>query len=289
MQISADIQKAVVFFGMGDERTPSYGGTGFMLTYKGWSWLVTARHVAKLLDCPFWIRGNWGQPNYHDNATWHHHPHSDVDVSVAAYSVSGNGIGNLPEDSLLTDEIRPHYDVNLGNFTYTIGLFKFLPGQNRSLTVVHTGFIARLPEPEEPIRSKNNNCASYLVQAPHLGGLSGAPVFVRRTHYLTAPDYLEETKVAAGSVALMGLWSSGYYGEPVPEYELGGNKTLPIGFGVVIPADRIVETIDDYLKKNLPGPPDEVLAEGDTAFKKPGLKRGDKVLGRMLRSPPDPK
>lgn len=64
---------------------------------------------------------------------------------------------------------------------------------------------------------------------------------------------------------------------------------MPVGFGVVIPAERIAEAMNDYLKKTPPGPPDEVLAEGDTAFKKPELDKGDEVLGKMLKTLPDPK
>lgn len=285
MQISADIQKAVVFFGLGDERAPSYGGTGFMLTYRGYSWIVTARHVADHLDCPFWLRGNWGVPSHIDSAYWHGHPDPNVDLAVVAAYVGGNGVGNLPEDALVTEDHRPFYGIELGNFTYTVGLFKFLPGKNRSLTVVHTGHVARLPDDEEPIRSRTTNCAAYLVQAPHLDGLSGSPVFVRQTHYLKHSEYLTETRVAAGGVALMGVWSGGYYGEADPDHGLGEGKTIPVGFGVVIPAERIVEVMDDHLKKNLPGPPDEELAEGDSAFENEA-KTGDDVLRTMLNTPP---
>ena len=289
VQISADIQKATIFFGVGDP--PNYGGTGFLLTYRGWSWLVTARHVAESLsDNPYWIRGNWGEPVHNDmtGARWHYHPDDNVDVAVAPYFARSGGVGNIPQDAILTDSDRPFYNVELGNFTYTIGLFRLLPGNLRALTVVHTGHIARIPDTDEPLGSAGKKgCASYLVQAPHLSGLSGSPVFVRRSHFLTAPDYLEETKVAAGGVALMGLWSGGYYGSPGSEYGLSASDKVPIGFGIVIPSERIVETMDDHLEKNLPGPSDEVLAEPDSGF--PAKAKGDDVLRKMLTTLPKPK
>ena len=284
MQGSADIRRGIVFFGLDDP--PKYGGTGFLLAYKKTAWLVTARHVAKgLRDAPFWIRASERGPHSMDvsDSDWDDHPDVNVDVSVMLLHIWGPDIDYCPEDALLTRHRRLSFGLELGNFVYTIGLFARLPGENGAMSVVHTGFIARLPEDDGPIKTKVGNCEAYLVQSQHLGGLSGSPVFVRRTHVLFERD--DDQAVAAGEIALMGLWSGGFYGQPVDDYEMPGAQ-VPIGFGVVIPAERIIEAMDHVIKTKKPKNPDDAyLAKGDSAFQVEPSK-GDDVLKRMLSTPP---
>lgn len=298
MQVSADIRRGIVFFGLDDP--PKYGGTGFLLAYKKTAWLVTARHVAnQLKGAPFWIRAGarrshplfrLGDTRGPDPALldvsesdWDDHPDPDVDVSVMLLHIRGPGIDYCPEEALLTRARRLNFGLQLGNFAYTIGLFARLPGENSAMSVVHTGFIARLPEDDGPIRTEVGNCEAYLVQSQHLGGLSGSPVFARRTHVLFNRN--DDQAIAAGEVALMGLWSGGFYGKSVDEFETPGAQ-VPVGFGVVIPAERIAEAMDHVIETKKPKSPDDAyLAKGDSAFQ-PEPGKGDDVLRRMLATPP---
>ena len=253
MLVASDIRKCVAFLGHGSVSDPDFKGTGFILKCRGYSWLVTAQHVADDLgDQPFIYRLNAGEPRAVDNATWVSHSDPNVDISVAALSVKGKFVGHLPEDAMLTEGQRPFYDVDLGNFAYIIGLFKVMPGNKRNFPVVHTGFIATLPEDELiPVRQPDNSIQQvkgYLVQSATLDGLSGSPVFVRRTALLPPQDGV--VPVAAGDAALLGVWVAAWTGPPDPAAKIPKGGLVPVGFGVVVPAERIVETVDKFLKKS---------------------------------------
>jgi hypothetical protein len=130
-----------------------------------------------------------------DNATWHFDPDPTVDVAV------------LPIPGLLNDHDHYvrfiddekeswwaqkawKYGVGIGDFCYTVGLFRVLSGGKKNLPVVHFGTIARpIFGPDEELipiwdwrdqESKKVVMArAYLVERQSLSGLSGAPVFVR--------------------------------------------------------------------------------------------------------------
>lgn len=253
MLVVSDIRKCVVFLGHGSVADPDFEGTGFILKCRDFSWLVTARHVAAdLCDEPFIFRLNVGEPRMVDNAVWFYHPDPEVDIAVANFSVKGKMVGHLPEDALLSEDQRPFYDVDLGNFAYVIGLFHLLSGKKRNFPVVHTGFIATLPDDELiPVRQPDDSIhrvKGYLVQTNSLDGLSGAPVFVRRTALL--PFQNEMVPVAAGDAALLGVWIAAWPGRPRPKVGAPKGSLVPVGFGVVVPAERIVETVDEALKKS---------------------------------------
>ena len=252
MLVASDIRKCVAFLGHGSISDPDFKGTGFILICRGYSWLVTARHVADDLGKdPFIYRLNSGEPREVDNATWVSHTDPNVDISIAALSVKGKSVGHLPEDAMLTEGQRPFYDVDLGNFAYVIGLFRVMPGNKRNFPVVHTGFIATLPEDELiPVRQPDGSIhkvKGYLVQTSSLDGLSGSPVFVRRTALLPPQDGI--APVAAGDTALLGVWVAAWNGPPDPTAKIPKGGLVPVGFGVVVPAERVVETVDEALKK----------------------------------------
>src|SRR6185437_1865569 len=79
------------------------------------------------------------------------------------------------------------YGVGMGDFCYTIGLFRLLSGRKQNLPVVHFGTIARpiFDRDEEPVPIKDWRdptgrstilTNAYLVESQSLSGLSGAPV-----------------------------------------------------------------------------------------------------------------
>lgn len=78
-------------------------------------------------------------------------------------------------------------NIGVGNFTYTIGLFRLLSGEKRNLPVCHFGTIAMLPGDEripvtdwtDPDGRRRILVEGYLVKSQSLNGLSGSPVFVR--------------------------------------------------------------------------------------------------------------
>ena len=95
----------------------------------------------------------------------------------------------------------------------------------------------------------------YLVEAQTLSGLSGAPVFIRRSIRLgmhaspdAAPDTPETINLVAymEEVSLLGIWQAAWEapaGEVVA-VDRGRQMTVPVGMGVVVPAARIVDILE---------------------------------------------
>jgi hypothetical protein len=152
--------------------------------------LAAELHVAEYVGSdPFLLRVNRFDGTADnlpiDNATWHFDPDPTIDVAV------------LPIPGLLSD--RDHYvrfiddekeswwaqkawkyRVGIGDFCYTVGLFRVLSGGKKNLPVVHFGTIARpIFGPDEeliPIRDWRDQegkkvvmARAYLVESQRLG------------------------------------------------------------------------------------------------------------------------
>jgi hypothetical protein len=101
-----------------------------------------------------------------------------------------------------------------------------------------------------------------LVEAHGLEGLSGAPVFARTSSPVTAlhrhigphlsGGFKDERPIPGrlhGSTVLLGLWRSSWEAKPVEEIkkdkQLKEETRVPIGMGVVVPANKIAETLNN--------------------------------------------
>jgi hypothetical protein len=262
VRLSDDLRKAVVFLGV---RTPDKNGnmefhgagTGFWLSYDGWSHLVTCRHVAKSLDAmPFDIRCNnrSGEVAYAEveKLDWFFHPDKNVDVAAVPL-----GLGTkadwlvIATDLILSKEDIDKRHIGIGDMTYVVGLFRLLQGTKRNLPVVHTGNIALMPGDDPlPVWSDSEDrpyeVEGYLVEANSIDGLSGSPVFVRNTYHLDGAD---KKVFVCGDPLLLGMWQSAWGGEPSKELaenygDRGEKLTVPVGLGIVVPADKIVEVLE---------------------------------------------
>jgi hypothetical protein len=100
------------------------------------------------------------------------------------------------------------YGVGIGDFCYTVGLFRVLSGNKQNLPVVHFGTIARpiYGPDEEPIPikdwrdpdgKKTIQANAYLIESQSLSGLSGAPVFVRVSNHHVRDELIEHNPHAA--------------------------------------------------------------------------------------------
>jgi hypothetical protein len=201
MRFNRDIRKCVVFLGY-----PEYGsgptkvhfqGTGFLLRYEDFPYLVTARHVATLLTETCAARVNKIDGTsinvIGENLPWVFHPDPTVDVAIVELMLPpkvypGLDVIYMPQKLVLTsDMVSGNEYIELGDTCYTVGLFRVLTGNQRNLPVIHTGNLARLAG-EEPIALKDQNSPSgtqfvdgHLVEAQSLSGLSGSPVFIRQS------------------------------------------------------------------------------------------------------------
>jgi hypothetical protein len=276
LRIEDSIRQTVVFIGYPTEAPGKGGidciGTAFLLRHQNFPYLITARHVAEDVGChPFLLRVNrllGGADNlFIDNATWHYDPDPTVDVAVLPI------LGLLNERDhyfrFIDDERESwwankalKYGVGIGDFCYTVGLFRVLSGREQNLPVVHFGTVARpiYGRDEEPIPIKDWRdptgqktilTRAYLIESQSLSGLSGAPVFVRATnHHVSdelikwnpgvSPDEMGDA-VAMWHIHLIGIWQGAWDAPPadVLGAERGKGIRVPVGMGVVTPIDYV--------------------------------------------------
>ncbi len=289
VKIEAINQECVVFLGF-EDNSPGKGGidcvgTGFFVTYKEGGYLVTAKHVAKPLeDAPFLLRINktdGTSENYPvDKVKWYYHTDSNIDVAVIPCYI-GQGRKNnriyevtyFAESGIVRDSYIDQGYVGIGDQCYTIGLFRFHSGKERNLPVVHTGNIALLPSEEkipvidwdDPTEQSIRYIEAYLVQTPSLPGLSGSPVLVRLTIdipievpkdcILKEGEYIR-TRLSTTHVKLLGIWHGAWKRPPSELWGIGQNVTVPVGMGIVTPAEKIIEVLemDELVEKRKKGP-----------------------------------
>jgi hypothetical protein len=126
------------------------------------------------------------------------------------------------------------YRVQWGDFIYVIGLFHWHSGQERLIKNMTTGKLQRVEV--------------YLVEAQTFEGLSGAPVFQREAIALrTFPQHNGGPVLPPTGAQLLGVYSGAWDGPPSEalreERGWGPQMRIPAGMGLVVPAERIVETI----------------------------------------------
>jgi len=247
-------------------------------------YLVTARHVAVPLGTNFAIRfnkkGGGSGIELVEKAKWTFHPDETVDLAVLhcgypdwadCVPVPGNMLSSPAryDNELISgatgeDPIMSLGSLGAGDITYVVGLFHLLHGRETNLPVIHTGHIALLPEDEKipvanRITGQPQQVEGYLVEAHGLEGLSGAPVFARTSSPVTATYSHNGPPLAGGfrpahpvlgrlhgHIVLLGLWQGSWDGEPAPALEQNQklSRRVPVGMGVVVPASKVAETLN---------------------------------------------
>lgn len=267
VRLGDDYRKAVVFIGSENAEDIIPAGTGFFVWHgegrAAEAYLVTAGHVARGLDgAPIGIRFNTRDNRFRvepvDMPEWRYHPDENVDVAVMQFTPPRwADCKAFPSIHFATPQKMESKDFGTGDLAYVVGLFRLLKDTKRNLPVVYTGHIALNPQDEEiPWRDTQQKITrrtrAYLVEAGAISGASGAPVFVRRTVECLVPDPQAPQKLLRawghGSVWLLGLWSSSWPGTPENDladaFGLPKDVKVPIGVGVVVPAERLLETLN---------------------------------------------
>jgi hypothetical protein len=280
--IGSSVHDTVVFIGFPDS-TAAGGikcvGTGFFLNYKGTGFLVTARHVAQNLGesiftkgCdPFVVRLNRTNDEaallHIDGLRWYALPDETVDAAVLPLHIwadAGFDVQYVCDEHLYHEEV-PQVDV--GDPCYTVGLFRFIYGSRRNFPLVHGGTISLLPPVGELIPVWNSRkkiterVEGYLIESGAIDGASGAPVFARATWKLMdIPLHNPKRKgeerhalVGDSTVSLLGLFHGAWFMPPDAVFGEGvaarPSDVVPVGVGIVVPAHKIVETIEMALSK----------------------------------------
>ncbi len=276
VRISEDARRTVVFFGTpsADEQgVIEYGGTGFLVSYPEegirFGYLITARHVAERVqpENGVIVRINdmqgGSQPIEIDSIYWAYHPDKTVDVAASPCLIDDKQFDVRYYD--LEDHVKRdahEFRVRCGDPINVVGLFRFHPGSQRNVPIVHSGNIAILPDPKEKISikdrttNKRRDVEGYLIEAQTFEGLSGAPVFQREM--LELPNYPKKNgsgPAVFSGVQLLGVYQGAWDGEAselvAKDRKWKGDRRVPIGMGIVVPGERVWELIVNHreLKK----------------------------------------
>lgn len=235
--------------------------------------MVTAAHCvhAGLTD-PFHVRLNTSDAAVLINVpepSWTLHEDRSVDVAAMPFNLpAGTTARAVKKKALLTSRRLGVGDIGPGDQTYTVGLFSFAQGRSRNIPMVHVGHIAAFPEAGDPIEVKDwlsdrsdqvREIEAYVVQCTALPGASGSPVFVRKP--IVAADELhrhEGAKVIQdkrkpplgyGAAFVLGLWH-GSWEINAARMVAGAQVRDPAGYGIVVPAERIIEVLERARKSS---------------------------------------
>ena len=265
MRLHEDVRLLVVFLGFrttdaAGVSVPKYGGTGFFVTHPvapemprlRISYLITARHVAEALAGPFIIGINDATGVSHiidiDQANWSYHPDPNVDVAAVNFELNDDAWVVFTSENFI-DESQLFKQFGVGDLVYIVGLYRLFPGDAKISPIVHTGHIAMAPNDEIPAQNRTSGkivgTRGYLIEAQTLEGLSGSPVFIRRTNVTGLSAGAGRVVAYSDHVYLLGLWQGawdGIAGDILSE-QTGKGVRVPVGMGITVPAQRIMEVL----------------------------------------------
>jgi hypothetical protein len=278
MIVTSEIRKAIVFFGLGEAPDAiTWRGTGFLVSYKERQYLITCAHNVRSIGVqPFWVRVNSstaepalvasGNPA---EVPWVFHPDVSVDLAIVPFGANheeGRAHRYIPEAAIATRDRREKEGIGLGDMTYTCGLFSRLSGKSNNLPLLHFGNIAAQPTDgvvltevivDDLGNTRRVEAERFVVQTHSLRGLSGSPVFVRPTVRIDEIPWRKEqisVLLPRAAIYLLGVWTSAFDERPTEtlasELALMNDERpapsvrVPIGMGLVTPADRIVELLE---------------------------------------------
>jgi len=266
MQIPDILRKCVLFIGIKKDDQFLPRATGFLTIINEfgyeWMYLVTAEHVVSGLIS----KGHeiYVRYNLVDGGTvvsgpvksevWFFHPTTDqelsTDVAVAPFRpqadesilpIELNGDYSI----VCSDEVIKKHQIDCGEEVAVIGLFRTHHGVGKIIPVVRTGHIAVMQE--EPVSTKYCGYVdAYLIEAMSIAGLSGSPVFVHLAPWRVVGKEIQ--KLNSFRFWLLGLMHGHFDVQNLNEDVVTDSDgqslgSINAGLGVVIPAEKIVETI----------------------------------------------
>lgn len=207
-----------------------------------------------------------------ETVAWYRHPDDpNVDVAVTAFVPSEpwlNGpapyktLPNLPLRMFVTEDMLDPIrgPIGIGDEVFLTGLFAHVKGRESNSPICRVGNLAMLPNEAINIGLPEGFADVYLIEAKSMGALSGSPVFVRGSHQLPAARSLvstpkgfghriePETVVSSADYLLLGL-AHGHWNIPKEDVDavkplLGEKGELNVGIAVVVPAFKILETLN---------------------------------------------
>lgn len=278
VNISEATRKCVAFLGTREDGVFHPRATCFFVSYleeqHRFDHLVTAEHV---IGAPLsaghdiWLRVNLTNgdiaevPIEHDAFRYHPNEMERTDVAVAPIVTELNhretgdkvrmDILTLPlngKDSFAPTQEFIEHSMGPGGQIAIVGLFRSHYGKKRNIPIVRVGNIAAAPE--EPVRTNwAGYIKAYLVEARSIAGLSGSPVFamIDSTALLNVMLQVmgrrgEEKIEISQPAALIGLMH-GHFDVPNLNEDVvsdNGRSSVNTGIGVVVPFEKIIETVE---------------------------------------------
>lgn len=226
-----------------------------------WLYVVTAEHVVSGLlskGHDIWLRINTksGVPDEIKCAStdWWFHPDSaTTDVAIAPVSIDQDiDVNPIPIFGLksvaATSEVINKVRIGVGDEVAITGLFRSHHGQERNVPITRIGNLAMMNE--EPVKTRYCGYVdAYLVEARSISGLSGSPVFIHLPAIRTIDG---KTALHADQpvfqLYLLGLMHGHFdidnlHADLVLEDDKDASSGIHTGIGVVIPVEKITETI----------------------------------------------
>jgi hypothetical protein len=261
MYIEDVIRQCVLFLGNKDEKTGRFipRATAFVVSIiegdVGFRYVVTAEHAISGFAEKGWeiyLRGNLTTGGVREDnwakAHWHFHPDiGSTDVAVATIDFQPdeefkNIVLRSPEPDRgipATSEFMKTNRLGVGDEVFIVGLFKSHHGQKRNVPIVRIGNLAMLRG--EPVHTEHCGYTdAYLVEARSIAGLSGSPVFIH---------WPLPFQPGASQFRFLGLMH-GHFDianlneDTVVDSESQVSGGINTGIGVVIPVEKILETLD---------------------------------------------
>ena len=274
MQVPDEIRKCVVFLKYRDKAgNEKFAGTAFFVGVQedeksedAFIYLVTAKHVIvaidqNSIDGKVLIRMNDKQGGFQiveaDVFRWFDNPdNSSVDIMILGWAPPDiydyRILSVLPQSKsiIATNEVIKKHSIGLGDKLFITGLFVGHYGKSRNIPILRSGNIASMPE-ERVETKKFGGIEAYLIEARSIGGLSGSPVFVYLDNMRTGTILLGGGDSSRGfggrTFFLLGVmhghWDRGESEFDDVTEDVDGGK-INMGIGIVIPATKIVEIIN---------------------------------------------
>lgn len=181
---------------------------------------------------------------------WFQHPSDPTaDVAVIPFAMNPDletvsvSTRHFIDASVLSTE-----QIGIGDEVFIVGLFAHAAGKTRNMPLVRHGNIAMIPT--EQVQIESGYADVYLIEARSIGGLSGSPVFVRKTVSIKGKDNLGRDISFSGPASdfrLLGLMHGHW---DINEFDINNprwthsQRGVNLGIGVVVPACKILETLN---------------------------------------------
>ena len=182
---------------------------------------------------------------------WYFHPTEDsVDAAVYPFEIPAEfDVLSNASDLTLNPSTMKTMRMGVGDEVFLAGLFSLAPGIHRNSPMVRQGTIAMIPE--EPIQINRGFAEVYLLEMRSIGGISGSPIYLRKTVSISGKDASgkeESLHGIAGTYHLLGLMHGHW---EIDEKDLNDpalrhleQRGVNVGIAIAVPAHKIMEVIN---------------------------------------------